>query len=285
MTYQETLKSIKSLSIQGAEGIAIAATKAFAEKLKEKDPKKLKKYQEELCEARATEPALRNSLQFCMENYEKYPDVAKKVIDHFKKSKQKIAKYGAEKIESGMTIFTHCHSSTVMAVLKEARKQGKKFKVHNTETRPRFQGRITAEELAKEGVEVHHFIDSAGRIALKKADLFLFGCDAITSDGQIINKIGTEVLLNIANQYDIPSYSCTNSWKFDPKTIYGANEEIEQRDPSEVWKKPPKNVVIHNPAFEPVSPDLMTGMITELGVFKPEALMGEIQKAYPWIIE
>jgi len=134
-----------------------------------------------------------------------------------------------------MKIFTHCHSSTVEAIIVKAWKQGKKFEVYNTETRPKFQGRKTATNLAKEGIPVTHFVDSAGRSMLRKTDLFLFGCDAITSEGKLINKIGTEMLAQTARESSIPAYSCTNSWKFDPNTLYGFDEEIEQRDPNEVW--------------------------------------------------
>lgn len=284
MTFGETVKQIKNLQIQGAENIAVAAVEAFALKLKtSKNRSTLQKAADELIATRPTEPALRNALKYCLENYEKNPDVAKYVIHHFKTSKEKIAEYGAKKIQNGMIVFTHCHSGTVEAILSKAKKEGKKFTVYNTETRPRYQGRLTAENIAKIGIPVVHFVDSAARMFLKKADLFLFGCDAVTAEGKIFNKIGTESIAALANELHIPSYSCTNSWKFDPKTLYGFEEIIEERDPKEVWKNPPKGVTIRNPAFEITSPDVITGMITELGIVKPEALLAQIQKNYPWI--
>ncbi|MBN1494866.1 hypothetical protein JW911_03990 [Candidatus Peregrinibacteria bacterium] len=286
MTYKEILKKIKNLEIQGAENIAVKAVEAFAIKLKEtQDKKKLEKYFEELKALRATEPGLRNALKYCLENYTKNKRVAEFVINHFKKSKEKIAEYGAKKIHNGMKIFTHCHSSTVEAILFKAKKQGKKFTVYNTETRPKFQGRITAQELAAKGIDIVHFVDSAGRSMMRKCDLFLFGCDALTSEGKVINKIGTEMLAECANDSRIPSYSCTNSWKFEPATLFGFDEEIEQRNPKEVWDNPPKNVKIYNPAFEIVAPDIYTGAITELGIYKPEAIIFAIKEAYPWIVK
>jgi ribose 1,5-bisphosphate isomerase len=286
MEYKEIIKKIKNLEIQGAEKIAIAAVKAFELKLeKTKDKEKLKKYYKELEETRPTEPALRNALTYCLENYQENKNVIKYVIDHFKKSKEKIAEYGAKKIHDGMIVFTHCHSSTVEKILFKAFEQGKKFTVFNTETRPRFQGRITAEKIAKKGIKVVHFVDSAGRSMLRKADLFLFGSDAITSEGKLINKIGTEMLAECARDSRIPAYACTNSWKFDPQTVYGFDEEIEERDPKEVWENPPKGVEIYNPAFEIVAPDIFTGVITELGIFKSETLIHAIKDAYPWMIK
>ena len=286
MTYEEIVSKIKSLEIQGAEKIAMAAVEAFAIKLKTTtDRSLLKKAFDELVALRPTEPALRNALRYCLENYDKNPDVSGYVINYFKESKMKIAEYGSKKIQDGMIVFTHCHSSTVEGILAKAKEQGKKFTVYNTETRPRFQGRITAENISKMGIPVVHFVDSAARTFLKKADIFLFGCDAITAEGKIFNKIGTESIAEFAQQNRISSYSCTNSWKFDPETVYGFEEVIEERDTKEVWENPPQGVTVRNPAFEITSPDVITGMITELGILKPETLIMQIQQHYPWMVK
>lgn len=284
--YSETISKIKSLEIQGAENIAIAAVKAFAEKLKEtQDIEKLKTYICELESLRETEPALKNTLHYCLLNFKNDKNVAETVINYFKSAKALIAEIGAKKIHDGMVVFTHCHASTVTKILIKAWQDGKRFTVRNTETRPRYQGRKTAEELAKAGIPVIHCVDSAGRLALKECDLFLFGADAITAEGNVVNKIGTTMFAEFAALYQIPVYSCTNSWKFDPATIGGADEPIEERDCKEVWETPPAGVKIINPAFEVTQADKINGIITELGVFKPETLVIEIKKAYPWMVE
>lgn len=285
MSFEQTVQQIKSLEIQGARNIALAAVQAFAKKLQEtQDKQKLLGYAKILMEARATEPALRNALRYCLENYQKDSDIIAKVLKHFAESREKINLYGQNKISGGMKIFTHCHSSTVTAIMIAAKKQGKKFSVFNTETRPRFQGRETATELSQAGIPVEHFVDSAGRQALKNCDLFLFGCDAITAEGGIINKIGTHMFVDFANDYNIPAYTCTDSWKFNPETVHGLEEKIEQRDAKEVWENPPKDIKIHNPAFEITPADKITGIISELGVMKTESLIMAIKEAYPWMI-
>lgn len=283
--YIDTVNKIKSLEIQGAENIAIAAVKAFGERLKKtKGAEKLKKYVKELESLRETEPALRNALHYCLINFRKDKAVVDTVIDYFKTSKDKIAEIGAKKIHDGMTVFTHCHASTVTKILIEAWNQGKRFTVRNTETRPKYQGRKTAEELASFGIPVIHSVDSAGRLSIKECDLFLFGADAITVEGNVVNKIGTTMFIEFAILYQIPVYSCTNSWKFDPLTIGGNDEPIEERNPNEVWENPPRGVKVINPAFELTPADRINEIITELGVFKPETLVMEIKKVYPWIV-
>lgn len=286
MNYEAIKKGIKNLEIQGAENIAIAAVEALSQILaKTNDLKKIKKAYAELISLRATEPALRNSLNYLLANYKKEKNCAAKVKKHFTDSQKRIAKYGAKKILSGMNVFTHCHSSTVENIIIEAHKQGKRFTVYNTETRPKYQGRKTATNLAKAGVKVVHMVDSAGRTALKKADIFLYGCDSLSSEGKTINKIGTEMLAEAANKARIPVYCCTNTWKFNPQTIQGFEEAIEERDPKEVWPDAPKGVTIFNPAFEIISPDIITGVITEIGIYKPENIVNQIMVVYPWLLE
>jgi len=298
---QQVIRDIKSLKIQGAEAVAEAAVKALKEIIhssKAKDSKDFAKEMNEakkkLFSARPTEPYLRNSLN-CAFNWMKGENVrelkenlfsgVQKTISLMQRNREEIVKIGSKKIRKGLVVFTHCHSSTVTAILKAAKKRGVNFTVHNTETRPRLQGRTTAKELSDAGISVTHFVDSAGRLALKGADIMLIGADAITSEGRVINKIGSELFADIAQKYDIPVYVCTNSWKFDPETIFGFTEEIEERNPAEVWKNPPKKVKIDNHAFEIISPELVTGVITELGIFEPRILVTEIRREYGWMIK
>lgn len=286
LTFEQTVKEIKSLEIQGAENIAIKAVEAFALKLKEtKSKAKLAKYLKELREARPTEPALRNALNYCFVNYEKEKNIAQKILAHFNKNQSVIAKNGAALIKNSMKIFTHCHSSSVERVLIFAHHQKKRFTVYNTETRPRFQGRITAANLAKTGIKVIHTVDSAGRGLLKKCDLFLLGCDSITKSGKIINKIGTESFFDAAMENKIPVYICTNSWKFDTESTEKKDTIIEQRNPKEVWDNPPKNVTIFNPAFEKINLKKVKGVITELGILKPNKFIRTFKKKYPYLFK
>ncbi|MEM2954822.1 MAG: hypothetical protein QW625_02645 [Candidatus Nanoarchaeia archaeon] len=272
--FNKICNDIKTLKIQGAEDVAIAAAKAL---LLKHDKEAIKK----LISLRPTEPCLRNTITFVLS----YPDIKKGVADalkHFETAQKKIAQIGSNLIEDKMTIFTHCHSDTVVNIFKEAKRQGKRIKVHVTETRPLFQGRLTAIQLSKAHIPVTLFIDSAARIALKKADIAFFGADAITST-KIYNKIGSEMFAAMAKQYGVPLYVATNSWKFDAKAIYGEEEKIEMRSTKEIWQNPPKGVKILNPAFEKINPQLVTGIVSELGLFMRKSFIAAIKENYPFI--
>jgi ribose 1,5-bisphosphate isomerase len=271
--FERICRDIESVKIQGAEKVAMAAVEALTIRSDKKSVKRL-------IALRATEPCLRNAIKFVLEDPEKNASVA---IRHFSEARKKIYEYGARKIENDMTVFTHCHSSIVMGVIRKAWEDGKRFSVFCTETRPLFQGRKTAKEIASIGIPVTMWVDSGARMAIRDSDIFLFGADAITSEGKVVNKIGTEMFAEIAEKYDTDSYCCTNSWKYDPMTVFGKCEPIERRDPKEVWERAPKRVKIMNLAFERVHPNLMTAIISELGDFPPPIFTQEVRKAYPWL--
>jgi ribose 1,5-bisphosphate isomerase len=299
MQFESVVENIKSLKIQGAEEVARHAVRALGQimhKSKAQTAKdliaELEYAQKLLIDARPTEPCMRNALSYVLKNVNRKDIVQlgrnleshiKYVQDYFDQADLKVSQIGVKKIKNDMVVFTHCHSSTVMLILANAKLSGIRFEVHNTETRPMFQGRKTAQECAALGVKVSHYVDSAVRLAMKKADIFLFGADAIQSDGKIINKIGTELFLEIAQRYDIPCYCCAVSWKFDPLTVFGIDEPIENRRKDEVWSHAPKNVTIMNPAFEVADPGLVTGVISELGVFRPEVFVDEVRRTQPWM--
>lgn len=280
MTFQKTLRDIISLKIQGAEHVATTAAEAIvilAKKNKHASNKVLKKRllwgEKKLYAARVTEPMMRNVLAYLLADL---PQENSKVIllldkklrtfkAELKKSQRVIAQIVAKKINNNSVVYTHCHSSSVTRGLILAKKKKKKFKVHNTETRPLFQGRITAVQLAKSKIVVMHYVDAAMRIAIKKADIIFLGADAITTT-KVYNKIGSEIVAEYAERYNIPLYICTNSLKFDPLHQAGHAEPIEYRSWREVWRNKPQNVTVVNPAFEAVSPQLITGIISEYGI-------------------
>ncbi len=295
MKFNEALRKIKSIKIQGAENITIFSLQALKNEINRIDEEdiltKLSLLRDKLMETRPTEPCMRNAFNYLFHSLhggnikQQINEKIGFLLEYFEKSGKTIANIGSKKIKSNMIIYTHCHSSTVMDILIKAKEQGKNFEVYNTETRPLYQGRTTAKELAKKGIKVTHFVDSGMRIAIKEADIVLLGADAITCESKAINKIGSELAAEIAKDFDVPCYICTNSWKYDPQTVFGFDEKIEKRHKKEVWKNPPKNVKISNYAFEMVSPELITGIISELGIYNPFVFVSEVRDTYPQLFK
>jgi ribose 1,5-bisphosphate isomerase len=301
MRLEKLVRDIKTLKIQGAERISLETARALIDIIKESKARTVSQFysemlkaRKEILSARPTEPCVLNTLNFIFYNAlsDNFPELVKNfltrieaTIKHFEDSDLKISEIVTKKLPNNSVVFTHCHSSTVVNALIYARKKGKKFIVHNTETRPFFQGRKTALELSRAGIKVQHFVDSAARIALKKADMMLIGCDAITSEGKVINKVGSELFAEAAHNLGVPVYVCTNSWKFDFKSVFGYELEIEERSKREVWENPPKEVYINNFVFERIDPSLISGIISELGIFKPEVFVQEAAAHYPHLFK
>lgn len=248
--FNKILKDIKEIKIQGARNIAKMAFYAY-NLIPSKNSKKI------LLNSRPTEPMMQNVLEMAQKKVPK-----EKILNHFDEAQKKINKNVLKIIGKNKIIFTHCHSTNVSGALIYARKKGKKFEVYNTETRPLFQGRKTAEELRKAGIKVTMFIDSALGVALKDSKIIFLGADALLKNG-IINKIGSGVISKIAKQEKIPVYIIADSWKFTKNKI-----PMEQRNLNEVWDKAPKNIKIKNPAFEFVDEKYISGIVSEFGIMK-----------------
>ena len=244
--FNKILQEIKEIKIQGATNIAKAALKAYS-------LQPTKKAKEKLINARPTEPLMFKVLDL----YNKIP--TKKILEHFSEVQEKINKHILRLIKNNAIIYTHCHSNTVTKALIYAKKKGKKFSIYNTETRPLYQGRKTARELAKAKIKVFHLVDSAMSLAIKKADLIFLGADALLKDG-IINKVGSNAIAKISFLEKKPLYIIADSWKFADKI------KIEERNPAEIWKNPPRGIKIRNPAFEFVPKKYIKKIISELGI-------------------
>ena len=251
--FARILRHIKEVKIQGARNIAKAALYAYS-------LMKTKEAGKQLIKSRPTEPMLLNVLH----RIEKQP--YKKILEHFDYAQEKINKFSFKIIKNNSIIFTHCHSTNVANALIYAKKHGKKFQVYNTETRPLFQGRKTARQLSRAGINVTMTTDLAAGDALtkggkiKKADIVLFGADALLKDG-VINKIGSGMFAEIAYDNKIPVYIIADSWKFSSKSI-----KIEERDFHEVWKNAPRRIKIKNPAFEKIEKKYIKAVVSELGI-------------------
>jgi ribose 1,5-bisphosphate isomerase len=128
-------------------------------------------------------------------------------------------------------------------------------------------------------------VDSAVRSFVNKADLVLVGADAITSEGNVINKIGTSQIALASNEARVPFYVVTELLKFDPQTIHGDYESIEQRDTSEVWPNAPEGLIIKNPAFDVTKRNYIHGLICEEGVISPHSVLEAVHRRYPWIMD
>jgi methylthioribose-1-phosphate isomerase len=208
-----------------------------------------------------------------------------------------IGRHGAELIEDGQTVLTHCNAGglatadygTALAVFFAAREQGKDIRAFADETRPLLQGaRLTTWELQQAGVPVTLICDNMAAQVMREGriDAVCVGADRIAANGDAANKIGTYGVSILAKAHGIPFYVAAPSSTFDLSLADGGQIPIEQRAREEVaaWGGrviAPDGVDVYNPAFDVTPAENITAIITEKGVvFEPNtekiaALLGD----------
>jgi len=218
---------------------------------------------------------------------------------------EEIGRHGAKLIRNGMKILTHCNAGwlafvdigTATAPMYAAQAQGKKFHVFCSETRPRSQGAtLTAWELAQQKISHQIIADNAAGHLMQRGeiDLVIVGSDrTLGRTGEAANKIGTYTKAVLAKRHGIPFYVAIPLSTIDWNLKSGFDIPIEERHKSEVlgaWgtlensKLKTQNSKLsyvrvanptsgaRNPGFDVTPPDLITGIITPAGVFKPKEL-------------
>jgi len=210
-----------------------------------------------------------------------------------------IGRHGARLIRQNSRVLTHCNAGwlafvdigSATAPLYAAQKAGRKFHVYCDETRPRSQGAtLTAWELAQQKISHQIIADNAAGHLMQRGeiDLVIVGSDrTLGRTGEVANKIGTYAKAVLARRHGIPFYVAIPLSTIDWNMRSGKDIPIEERSESEVlgaWGVSAKNgkrVYVRvanptsgarNPGFDVTPAELITGIITPMGIFKPSAL-------------
>lgn len=215
-----------------------------------------------------------------------------------------IGEHGARLIRSGTRILTHCNAGwlafvdvgSATAPFYAAQERGIKLHVFCDETRPRLQGAaLTAWELYQQGISHQVIADNAAGHLMQRGeiDLVIVGSDRVVArTGEIANKIGTYTKAVLAARHRIPFYVAIPLSTIDWELRNGRQIPIEERDQEEVlgawgaadngrrqWVRTANpGSSARNPAFDVTPPELVTGIITPVGIFKPGELWGKRRK-------
>lgn len=190
------------------------------------------------------------------------------------------ANYLVDMFPNKGSIMTQCFAETIVGLmLKESRNRGKDIKIICPETRPYFQGaRLTASVAFDQGFDVTVITDNmpAYTMEKKKVDLFTSAADVIAMDGNVVNKIGTFQIAMAADYYGIP-YFVTGTPDIGHEKI--SSVEIEERQESYVLeamglRTAMEGVKGYYPAFDITPPNLVSGVVTDKGIFSPYDLKG-----------
>ena len=219
-----------------------------------------------------------------------------------------IGRHGVKLIRARMNVLTHCNAGwlafvdvgSATAPMYAAQAAGKEFHVFCDETRPRSQGAtLTAWELAQQGISHQIIADNAAGHLMQRGeiDLVIVGSDrTLGRTGEVANKIGTYTKAVLAKRHGIPFYVAIPLSTIDWNLKSGFAIPIEERHEDEVlgaWGVISKqkaenrkqksckrgyvrvanpNSGARNPGFDVTPAELITGIITPAGIFKPQEL-------------
>ncbi len=289
---EQLVEQIKSVQIQGATNIALRSLDMVIGLADAIDSsQQLEVISRRLALARNNEPLTRNLLSLLVENQRIGFDraVLKKQAQEYKalikNNKKLIADNLANLIRDGKVYLSHCHSTSLTAGLIAAKKQGKKFKIIQTETRPLFQGRITAKNLITNGIDTTLIVDSAAAWLISDYDdlynisMVFVGADAITTDGWLVNKVGTFANAASAFLASVPVYVVASLLKISFKP--GRQLKVEVREEDEIWPDKPSALKVLNLAFDKTPVKFLTGFVTEVGIIRPDKIHARALEVYP----
>src|SRR3954466_8235609 len=195
-----------------------------------------------------------------------------------------------------VNVLTHCNAGwlatvdwgTATAPIYLAHDGGHAVHVWVDETRPRNQGAsITAWELGHHGVPHTVIPDNTGGHLMQHGmvDLVIVGTDRVTANGDVCNKIGTYLKALAAWDNGVPFYVALPSPTIDFSVDDGLKQiPIEQRSAEEVTimigrtadgriesvRIVPDGSPVANYAFDVTPARLVSGLITERGVLRPD---------------
>lgn len=185
-----------------------------------------------------------------------------------------VAKYLCDLIPDGGKVLTQCFAETIIGTMtRTLKEQGKDVKFYCTETRPYYQGaRLTATCISQMGFDTTVITDNMVAYTMENIgiDLFTSASDTITLDGHVANKVGTHQIALVARQFKVPFYVTGM-----PDGEKKAKDDIviELRDPSLVLgDHTARGVKAIYPSFDITPPELITGFVTDKGLYKPSDL-------------
>ena len=304
-TGDEMFTAIQTMIVRGAPAIGIAGAHGvclFAQELKElnltRDEfiKRLLDKSDYLVSSRPTAVNLRWAVEKQTEIVKNSKSDIDGIIEELIKNaiklenedieiNKRIGDYGAEVVPKGATILTHCNAGglatvgygTALGVVRSAFAKDNTIQVFADETRPRQQGaRITTFELVMDKIPVTLITDGMCSYFMKKGmiDMVVVGADRIAANGDTANKIGTYTVAIAAKYHNVPFYIAAPLSTIDTRIKTGDEIKIEERSHEEVTHINGKRICaegvkIINPGFDVTPHELISGIITEYGILKP----------------
>ncbi|HEY9254130.1 MAG TPA: S-methyl-5-thioribose-1-phosphate isomerase [Stenotrophomonas sp.] len=299
----EVAQAIHTLAVRGAPAIGIAAAWGVvlaARAIEAEDgPDAARKLEPALQRLNAARPTavnlawalarMRRALEGSGSDWRQVLErEAQAIADEDLAANRHMGALGAGLIAAGSGVLTHCNTGslatagfgTALGVIRAGMAQGRIGRVFAGETRPWLQGaRLTVWELQQDGIDATLIADSAASHLMKTGAVqwVVVGADRICANGDTANKIGTYQLAIAARHHGVKFMVVAPSSTVDMDTADGAQIEIEQRDPGELFgiggtRTVAEGIAAWNPVFDVTPGSLIDAIVTERGVIEQPTL-------------
>ena len=280
---EDSAEAIRSMITQGGGQLETALqTLVLEARLHGHDQQRLEAVCTMLSRARKTNSAVKRELDFLLPVILSLPEndfacsveeIVHARLEHYDRIYLSLAERGSRLINDGDGILTTCfpeHSFFLSLAL--ARRDGRKFTVYSQETRPYLQGaHLTAPSLAEMGYDHYLICDNmaASVVREKRGGIYLTASDRATGRRWVINKVGTLQSAIVCRAFGIGYYAF--SMGLDDSIPVLDSFPVEYRSADEVKRCQNQDITGVDvralyPAFDIISPEYVTGIITSEGV-------------------
>ena len=303
--YRGIAEAIRDMVIRGAPAIGVAAAFGVAFGARDIEAADFEEFYPELeavCQLLASTRPTAVNLCWALERGKRFArrhhgiplgdirkgllDLAVKMAEEDERINRTLGRHGHRLIPPGARILTHCNAGalatagygTALGVIRAAFEAGKKISVFADETRPWLQGaRLTAWELLRDGIPTTLICDNAAGhlMACGEVDCVIVGTDRIAANGDTANKIGTYTLAVLCKEHGLPFFVAAPLSTIDHSLADGSSIPIEERSREEVIRHggvelAPAGIAVRNPAFDVTPARLISAIITEAGILRPD---------------
>ena len=274
---REIVQAIRDDRQSGATQLASAALKAVKEWLAsgQVSATLLEQLLDDLTRARPSMVPLANAIarskdlfgpwQNSRDVSEQAAPVVRSVLEQLARANERVALSAVELVPEQATILTHSRSSQVVALFRLLADRQHPFSVICTQSSPGNEGFTLARELDELGVPVTLITDAQTGLFMAEADIVFSGCDTWLSDQHFVNKSGTYLLALAAREQGKPLWVLADSFKDSS----GKSESValEEMAPEELGGPTGAHIRTRNIYFETVPVRLVTGRVSDQGVF------------------
>ena len=189
-------------------------------------------------------------------------EAVRSLVDYQARSAELAASNARRILEGASLVLTLSYSSSVE---RSVRQLGPRLAppIVVLESRPGGEGALLASGLQSMGYNVRVVPDLEAGFYLRRGAVVLLGADQLRRDGCLVNKVGSRLLALAARQAGARVYAVLDATKVEP--------DEECRSPLRArWPYDIEGYgTVEARVFDEVSPELLSGLITEAGLLEP----------------